>query len=64
MHIRLQHLPRIQANDPILMYYGIPQYSVVTQTNASQTIAGQKIDYMYVIPEVADSIYLNHVVTA
>ena len=40
MRIRLQHLPRIQANDPILMYYGIPQHSIVTQTGASQTIAG------------------------
>lgn len=46
------------------MYYGVPQHSVVTQTSASQTIAGQKIDYMYVIPEVTESIYLNHVVTA
>lgn len=46
------------------MYYGIPHNTIVTQTGASQTIAGQKVDYLYVIPEVTESIYLNHVASS
>ncbi len=30
MKLKLQHLPRMQCNDPLLLYYGIPEQSVVT----------------------------------
>ena len=64
LKVKLSQLPKIQANDPLLLYNGIPEHCVVVQTMASQTQAGEKVDYLYVIPELNDSIYISHVISS
>ena len=62
MHIKHRQLPLIQANDPLLLYYGFPEDTIVTQTYESALVAGQKIDYMFVIPETSNTIYFGHII--
>jgi len=55
------HLEKIQANDPLLLYYGFEPGCVIKESWTSDITYGQNESFLLVIGETADSGYLNNV---
>jgi DNA-directed RNA polymerase subunit H (RpoH/RPB5) len=62
LNMKLQKLPRIQLNDPLLLYYGFPPFSVITSRQCSEITASYRVDYLYIVPQFNETTYNSHVI--
>jgi DNA-directed RNA polymerase subunit H (RpoH/RPB5) len=49
LHANIQHINKIQVNDPLLLYYGFDAGTVITQHSISDTTSGESEKLLLVI---------------